>query len=253
MELVELEEEIIGETQLSQDDAELDRIFNRMFQEKYGRSLEETLALIELGEWFEARPFSQLTMEEKMHLFGGRARIKCTKCGREFYEPILQPWVQRPDGKVMLCRPVDPYGCSKCSPAKPQPREGDTFHPERRKARGKFTTVGRNDPGHRDKLKFDGDAIKVSATRDLTDESLTADSLKSWVFQHQVQQNAESQFRESLLTPDNIEAAQIALRGQSIREIERNYGLTYHTARSGSDELLSGERLKSPAQIDQNP
>jgi hypothetical protein len=74
----------------------------------------------------------------------------------------------------------------------------------------------------------------VAGSRDLTDESLSMDALKSWAFQEQVQENKESQFRESVLTPGNIETAQIALRGQTIREIERNYDLTYHTARSGS-------------------
>jgi hypothetical protein len=225
----------------SHDTAELDRFFKRMFEEKYGRSLDEMLALAQLAEWYEARPISQLTMEEKMYLFGGRARITCTKCNRKFFEPILLPWVKRPDGKVVLCLPIDLHGCSKCSPAKPQPQEGDTFHPERRKARGKFITVGRGDRGHRDDLTFDGDAIKVAGTRDLTDESLTKDSLMSWVFQEQTHQNKESRIREQLLTPGNIEAAQIALQGQSIREIERRYDLTYHTARSGSNRLLVRE------------
>jgi hypothetical protein len=231
---MEIEGRNTGKIDLPDDSAELDRFFSGIFQENYGMSLDEMLAKAELAEWFKARPFSQLSMEEKMYLFGGRARIKCSRCGREFYEPIHQPWVQRPDGKVVLCRPIDVYGCSKCTPAKPQPREGDTFHPERRRARGKFIPVGRNDRGHRDRLRFDGDSVRVAGSRDLTDESLSADSFKSWAFQEQVHENTESQFRESLLTPSNIETAQAALRGQTIREIERNYDLTYHTARSGS-------------------
>jgi hypothetical protein len=232
------------------DCADLDNIFNGMLQDRYGMSLDEMLAWAELARKFEARPISQLPMDQRMYLFGGKARITCTKCHRQFIEPILQPWVRRPDGKVVLCRPVDVYGCSKCTPAKPQPQEGDTFHPERRKARGRFITVGRDDRGHRDRLRFDGDNIRVTGARDLTDESLSKDSLKSWGFQQQVQENTESQFRESLLTPGNIETAQIAFSGQTIREIQRRYDLTYHTARSGANKLselaVPGSNLSAP-------
>ncbi len=234
----------------SHDMADLDNIFNGMLRERFGMSLDEMLAWAEVARKFEARPISQLPMDQRMYLFGGKARITCTKCQRQFFEPILQPWVRRPDGKVVLCRPVDVYGCSKCTPAKPQPREGDTFHPERRKARGRFITVGRDDRGHRDRLRFDGDNVRVAGTRDLTDESLSKDSLKSWGFQEQVHQNTESQFRESLLTPGNIEIAQIALESQTIREMQRRYDLTYHTARSGSNKLselaVPGSNLSAP-------
>src|SRR5579872_1533435 len=203
------------------DTGEIDDIFNEMLIQEYGKSLEEMLALAELARWYDARPFSQLTMEQKMYLFGGRARITCTKCGRTFFEPILQPWVQRPDGKVMLCLPVDVYGCSQCMSTTPQPKEGDTFHRERRKGRGKLLTVGRGDRGHRDTLTYDGDSIKVSRTRDMTDESLTKDALMSWASQEQIQQNIESQIREQLLTPGNITAAEIALRQKTVRDIQR--------------------------------
>jgi hypothetical protein len=232
------------------DCAQLDGIFGGMLQEKFGMSLDDILVQAELARRFDARPFSLLPMDQRMYLFGGKARITCTKCARQFFEPILQPWVQRPDGKVALCLPVAAYGCSKCSPPKPQPREGDTFHPERRRARGKLITVGRGDRGHRDNLTFDGHSISVAGTRDLIDESLTRDSLSSWAFQEQVQENTESQFRESLLTPANIETGQIALRGQTIREIERRYDLTYHSARSGFQKLLErvvrGSELSLP-------
>jgi len=218
--------------------ADLHRIFNEMLVENYGKSLEEMLALAELARWYDARPLSQLTMEQKMYLFGRRARITCTKCGRTFFEPILQPWVQRPDGKVVLCLPVDVYGCSKCMSPTAQPKEGDTFHRERRKGRGKLLTVGRGDRGHRDNFTYDGDSIKVTKARDLTDESLTKDALMSWASQEQIQQNIESQIREQLLTPENITAAEIALRQKTVRDIQRCWGLTYHTARSGSIGVL---------------
>jgi hypothetical protein len=241
MEIVNCEEQLITteepKTDPSHDLAELDNIFDGMLRESFGMSLDDMLAWVELARKFEARAISQLPMDQRIYLFGGKARITCTKCHRQFYEPILLPWVQRPDGKVVLCRPFDVYGCSKCTPARPQPREGDTFHPERRKARGRLITVGRDDRGHRDRLRFDGDNVRVAGTRDLTDESLSKDSLKSLAFQQQVQENTESQFRESLLTPGNIEAAQIALQGQTIREIQRRYDFTYHTARSGSNKL----------------
>jgi hypothetical protein len=232
----------------SPDLVDLEDFFNDMLRAKHGMSLDEMLARDERTKWFEARPFSQLTMEPKMYLFGGRARITCTKCGRQFFEPILQPWVQRPDGKVMVCTPIDVYGCSKCTPAKPQPQEGDTFRPERRKGRGKFKTVGRDDRGHHDRLRFDDDSIRVAGTRDLTDESLSRDSLKSWADQERVHENAESQFRESLLTPGNLETAVLALRGQSIRQTQRNYDITFHLARSGSEKLLelAGSDLAGP-------
>jgi hypothetical protein len=247
---MEIEGRNTGKIDLPDDSAELDRFFSGIFQENYGMSLDEMLAKAELAQWFDARPISQLSMDQRMYLFGGRARITCTKCHRQFYEPIHLPWVHRPDGKVVLCRPIDVYGCSRCSPPKPQPREGDTFHPERRRARGKFIPVGRDDRGHRDRLRFDGDNVRVAGTRDLTDESLTRDSLGSWAFREQVRENTESQLRESLLTPGNIETAQIALRGQTIRQIERNYNLTYHIARSGSNKLLEravvGSDLSAP-------
>lgn len=237
-EVVKVEERIIGETDPSQDSAELDRIFDGMLRERFGVSLNEMLAKAELARQFGARPISQLPMEQRMYLFAGRAKITCTKCHRKFFEPILQPWVQRADGKVVLCMPVDVHGCSKCTRAKTQPREGDTFHPERRKSRGKFITVGRGNRGHRDTLTFDGQSIAVARTRDITDESLTEDSLMSWAYQEQVNQNAESQIREQLLIPDNISAAEIDLRDKTVREIQRRWNLTYYTARSGSIRLL---------------
>jgi hypothetical protein len=237
MELVKCDQQQ-NAVRLSQDAAELDRFFNGMLRDRFGMSLDEILARDEFVRKFEARPISQLSMEERMYLFGGRARITCTKCARKFFEPILLPWVQRPDGKVVLCLPIDVHGCSKCSPAKPQPQEGDTFHRERRKARGKFITVGRDDRGHRDVLRFDGSEIAVAGTRDLTDESLTKHSLTSWAFQELIHQNTESRIREQLITPGNIEAAQIALEGQTIREIQRKHEVTYYTAHSGSSSLL---------------
>ena len=231
MEFVEQEKQIAG-------GAELDHIFDSMLQARYGMSLDEMLAKAELARRFDARPISQLPMEQRMYLFAGRARITCTKCARQFFEPILQPWVQRPDGKVALCMPVNVHGCSQCTPAKPQPHEGDTFHAERRKARGKLIPVGRGDRGHCDTLRFDGQSITVAGTRDLTDESLTKDSLMSWAFQEQIHQNTESQIREHLLTPDNIEAAEIELREKTVRDIQRRWKLTYYTARSGPIGLL---------------
>jgi hypothetical protein len=231
-------------TQLSHNTAELDDIFDGIVKDKFRMSLDEMLAAAERGRKFDARPISQLRMEERIYLFGGRARVTCTKCHRQLFEPILLPWVQRPDGEVVLCLPIDVHGCSECTRAKTQPREGDTFHRERRKGRGRFITVGRGDRGHRDNLTFDGDAVTVAGTRDLTDESLTKDSLKSWAFQDQIHRNIESRIREHLLTPGNIEVAQIALEGQTVREIQRNYDVTYYTAHSGSSRLL---KLAVPA------
>jgi hypothetical protein len=216
------------------DTPELDRFFNGMLQAKYAMTLDEMLAKAEIARKFDARPLSQLTMEQRMYLFGGRARITCAKCKRRFFEPILQPWVQRPDGKIVLCKPVTVHGCSICTPAKPQPQEGDTFHRERRKARGKFITVGRGDRGHRDQLSFDGGSIKVAGTRDMMDETLTRDSQASWAFQEQSRQNMESQSRELLLSPTNINAAQKLLREKTVREIQRDTKLTFYTARAGS-------------------
>jgi hypothetical protein len=78
----------------------------------------------------------------------------------------------------------------------------------------------------------------VAGTRDLTDESLTKDSLKSWAFQDQIQQNIESRIREHLLTPGNIEVAEIELREKTARDIQRRCDVTYYTARSGAIRLM---------------
>src|ERR1700736_6611185 len=97
------EHQIAGSNPISV--AEVDDIFNGMLRNKFGMSLDEMLALAERGRKFDARPISQLRMEDRMYLFAGRAHVKCTKCARQFFEPILLPWVQRPDGEVVLCLP----------------------------------------------------------------------------------------------------------------------------------------------------
>jgi hypothetical protein len=214
----------------------LDKLFDQILQQRLGISLREALVLAKS----RSSKFYTLAVADRIRcLMVDVETITCGKCGARFRQKILAKWWETPDGRVVAwSRPLTPYGCSRCLRQEPQPKEGDTFRPKRRRSRGKFKLVGRTYQGHKDQLTFSGESWDVVSSHDLVDETLTHESLESWVFQDQQIRNQESQSREAVTAPNKIKVAMSQISEKTVRAIQKRWGLSYHSAREGKIGIL---------------
>jgi len=183
-----------------------------------------------------------------------KVEVECKKCRRKFQinffpfaaHPIriltngavLAPYLQEildkeigPQPQLVPSKPpTHVESCSECPRRGSPPQEGDTF--KKRQYRGKFKTIGR---GNRKGSPVPED--DPESTYDRVDHRLTVAHLKSRYGKGVDDANKQSAIREWLFEPEQLEHAKKVLDGLSLREIEKNWGISRMTTSRGKEEI----------------
>ncbi len=180
--------------------------------------------------------------------------VECQKCGRKFekdhhlFAPnpisvrtkgaIFAPYLQKildeefgPQPDLIPIEsdpPKDVPSCSACRRRERVPQEGDTFR--KRSHRGKLKTFGRLKGSPLPELDPD-------RTGDHVDQALTEAYRKSRYSSGLDYANEQSGIRERLGKRENIQVALGALRGMSLRDMERKWGIPRTTAARAKNAL----------------
>jgi hypothetical protein len=134
--------------------------------------------------------------------------------------------------------------CVNCLKVKPQPVEGETFAPKKRKSRGKFVSAGSLPNG-----RSQGDDNETEMNVAQIDQALTVavygnNRRQASLFGQEMKDREQASIRSYSGDRNSLDDADKILDGKSLSEIQELWGINSYIARSRGFDTSRGELLE---------